>query len=307
GGKIPCVAALRDHWRWFISPECDACTRCFKGIAHVGKKALTEYKRYVINGHTALPEETPGPNPNHQFRVRVQEDHCDSWLNYIYHFLAEHRADIKAKRLSMTPGVKAATGQAHVEHVRSTFRGRAVCARLDRMCEESCRGQPHPEPRSNEDSLLTLYIDGMDQAKFRVPRNLEATKEFEKCWRPDLHVVCVLVPGLTEQYYIMNTDLAKDANMEATLVAHALDLCSEALWARGRRLPAHLQVFADNTTREARNQHFFMFLSSLVSKQIFRSAAIGSLQVGHTHNCVDRRFSVISTELARQEILETPE
>ena len=152
-----------------------------------------------------------------------------------------------------------------------------------------------------------MYIDGMDRAKFRVPRNLEATKEFEKCWRPDLHVVCVLVPGLIEQYFIMNTDLAKDSNMEATLCAHALDLCDELLGSRGCKLPAHLQIFADNTAREARNQHFFMWCSSLVSKDVFRSVAIGFLQVGHAHNQVDQRFSVVSTELARQDILETPE
>eukprot|EP00959_Pyramimonas_sp_CCMP1952_P272058 5688359-Pyramimonas_sp.AAC.1 len=96
----------------------------------------------------------------------------------------------------------------------------------------------------------------------------------------------------------MNTDLAKDAKMEATLCSHALDLCQELLGSRGCKLPADLQIFADNTAREARNQHFFMWCSSLVSKDTFRSVAIGFLQVGHARSQVDQRFSAVSTQLA---------
>ena len=95
--------------------------------------------------------------------------------------------------------------------------------------------------------------------------------------------------------------------MESTCLGHTLDVVAGLLFQRGRRMPANIHIQADNTAREARNQHLFMFASSLVSKHVFRSATVGFLVVGHTHNAVDQRFSVVSTELAKQDVLETPE
>ena len=39
-------------------------------------------------------------------RRKVQEEHADAWLSYIYHYLAEHRADIKVNSVDTTPGIK---------------------------------------------------------------------------------------------------------------------------------------------------------------------------------------------------------
>ena len=33
-----------------------------------------------------------------------------------------------------------------------------------------------------------IVIDGMDQAKFKCPRNLASSSQFSDCWRPSLHV-----------------------------------------------------------------------------------------------------------------------
>ena len=38
-----------------------------------------------------------------------------------------------------------------------------------------------------------LVIDGMDQAKFRCPRNLASSAEFESLWRPQLHVTGAII------------------------------------------------------------------------------------------------------------------
>ena len=145
------------------------------------------------------------------------------------------------------------------------------------------------------------------EAKFRCPRNLEATKEFSKCWRPHIHVVGVIVAGVVEAYFLLDPTLPSDSNMECTLIARAIQIAKELLASRGRPLPANLHVQADNTGREARNQSFMMFLASMIHKQVFRSVSLGFLPVGHTHIDIDQRFSIIATELAKQGVLQTPE
>ena len=33
-----------------------------------------------------------------------------------------------------------------------------------------------------------IVIDGMDQSKFKCPRNLASNSQFSECWRPSLHI-----------------------------------------------------------------------------------------------------------------------
>lgn len=61
------------------------------------------------------------------------------------------------------------------------------------LVEESCKVGCALEGR-----VLKIDIDGMDQAKFKVPRNLEATHSFAALWRPVLHVTCAIAHGLVE-------------------------------------------------------------------------------------------------------------
>ena len=74
-----------------------------------------------------------------------------------------------------------------------------------------------------------ITIDGMDQSKFRCPRNLASSSEFESCWRPQLHVVGAIYHGVCECYFIMGPDVAKDANMEATVCSRTLEIAQKAL------------------------------------------------------------------------------
>ena len=109
--------------------------------------------------------------------------------------------------------------------------------------------------RANGDGMgqmVKIAIDGMDQAKFKVPRNLKSSAEFSSLWRPSLHVVGCLAFGHVEAYYIMNSDQKKDANMEATVVSKVLDLINDKLVDSGHVMPRTLVVGADNTVREAK-------------------------------------------------------
>ena len=68
------------------------------------------------------------------------------------------------RRMSATKAVNAAPEHAHMEHIRAVFADRSACSRLDRLSIESCRSQPGMEAQSAEDTVLTISIDGMDQA-----------------------------------------------------------------------------------------------------------------------------------------------
>ena len=90
------------------------------------------------------------------------------------------------------------------------------------------------------------------------------------------------MPGLIECYYLLGADFKKDSNMEATLLTHTLDIAVEHLQRRGQKLPTHLHVQADKTSREMRTQITAKWGAVLVAKGLFRSVTFGYLPVGHT-------------------------
>lgn len=87
----------------------------------------------------------------------------------------------------------------------------------------------------------------------------------------------------------------------------ALQLVKEILKSKGLQCPIHLALQADNTCREQRNSWTMLFSSFLVGHGIVRTVDELFYRVGHTHNECDQRFSVITSLLAKQETLETPE
>ena len=158
-------------------------------------------------------------------------------------------------------------------------------------------------------SVMKIMIDGMDQAKFRCPRNLASSSAFSQVARPALHLTGVLAFGLLETFYILGPDTKKDANMNATCVAAVLDQCQIAVESMGadHALPRHLIVSADNTPREAKNQFFATFMAMLIANNQFDTIEVQYLQVGHTKSELDQRFSSLATILSKAPVLETPE
>lgn len=183
-----------------------------------------------------------------------------------------------------------------LQHVRSVLADRGVLARNERLSEESCRPVSFPEQQSPEDSLLTMEIDGMDQAqsskghqtprqkhdattgpksvgglvsflppssgnaegsqpasqasdsasllwvhrcplqaKFRVPRNTVAAKDMSALWRPELHTVLCLIPGLLELYFLLDPGLKKDSNMEVHGSAYSRGVTATPLLLNGEK------------------------------------------------------------------------
>ena len=192
-------------------------------------------------------------------------------------------------------------GRSKQEHIDEILADRAVTGRSIHIAEQDAR-KPNED---GHDKLMTITIDGMDQAKFKVPRNLSSSAEFESLWRPPLHVTGAIAHGHIEAYFILDTDVAKDSNMNATIMSRMMDLVKEKLG--DNALPRNLAVQADNTTRESKNQHFLLYLSALVAADKFDAADLQFLQCGHTHNEQDQRFSTVATSLSRAPVLEDPE
>ena len=181
---------------------------------------------------------------------------------------------------------------------------RAVNVRGNHSAEQAARTPNH----DGYGQMVKVTIDGMDQSKFRCPRNLASSAEFASLWRPQLHIVGTIVWGHLEVFYVMHPDQAKDANMECTVISRTLDLLANKFEesSPGCALPRTMVVAADNTTREAKNQIFATYCASLVTAQRFDAVEVQYLQTGHTHNEQDQRFSSVSTLLSRAPILEDP-
>lgn len=192
-------------------------------------------------------------------------------------------------------------GRRKQEHIDEILADRAVTGRSISISEHDAR-KPNED---GHDQLMTITIDGMDQAKFKVPRNLASSADFESLWRPPLHVTGAIAHGHLESYFILDTDVAKDSNMNATIMSRMMDLVKEKLGVHA--LPRNLAVQADNTTRESKNQHFLLYLSTLIAAEKFDAADLQFLQCGHTHNEQDQRFSTVATSLSRAPVLEDPE
>lgn len=188
-------------------------------------------------------------------------------------------------------------------HIDSVMADRNHSVRSNHISEEDAQSTA-PD---GAELVGKLVVDGMDQAKFRCPRNLASNAEFEGLWKPQLHVTGCIYHGVLEAFYIMSPDVAKDSNMESTVIHRTLDHVVEHQRNHGHPMPANLIVNADNTTREAKNQHFATSMAQLVATDKFQSLEVEFPKTGHTHNELDQRFSTLATTLKRAPVLETPE
>ena len=109
-----------------------------------------------------------------------------------------------------------------------------------------------------------------------------------------------------EAYFIMDSDLAKDSNMEISVHALMLDLVAPMIRDKGGAVPRTLINAIDNTAREGKNQFFMSYLNFLVASNKFEATETEYMKPGHSHNEQDQRFSTIATTLSSAPVLETP-
>ena len=84
---------------------------------------------------------------------------------------------------------------------------RAMDARYAKLSRESALGN------LVEGAVLSIAMDGMDQAKLKCPRNIVNTKELESLWRPVLHVTGVILEGVGEHFFVAEADCKNNSDM----------------------------------------------------------------------------------------------
>ena len=146
-------------------------------------------------------------------------------------------------------------------------------------------------------SALCIAVDGMDQAKFRVPRKLTITKAFERLLRPAMHVQGCWAHGAGYALAVADADMKKDSAGNVEVIARMID----SLFRRWKSLPLGLHLQQDNTSRECKNQKTLKFAIGLVAKGVFRWITLGFLITGHTHINLDGTYGQLTTKLSEVE------
>ena len=188
----------------------------------------------------------------------------------------------------------------YAQHLGEVFRDREVDQRLcvkAAICFGAARGIC-----SQEDSLLSITIDGMDAAKFRCPRNISAAKEFQSLWRPEMTLIGAILEGVQETYYLAEPDISKSADLHCSIIGNQLEIARAAFEARGKPFPRHLRLHTDNAAAEGKNQT----VAYLVHRGLFDSVVLTQFRVGHTHAKIDQRFSEVRGVLGQCTVLEEP-
>lgn len=130
-------------------------------------------------------------------------------------------------------------------------------------------------------SVLTCIQDGMDQAKFKMPRldpRLRHSKLVERLYRPQQHIVASWLHGHSLRFWVSGEELPKNSETSIEAMARALSECLNDV----QRLPLTLHCQHDSTYREAKNQYFCRFLLLMCALGVFRQCCISFLRTGHS-------------------------
>ena len=111
--------------------------------------------------------------------------------------------------------------EAHSQHVASVMDDRQADTIAEQMGWNST--VPGAKGYVYERSLLNWTQDGMDQAKFKVPRNFEMAKTLQDSWRPQISCHGVTVDGVGKFLFLADMDVGKGGDVQTTVTARALE------------------------------------------------------------------------------------
>lgn len=141
-------------------------------------------------------------------------------------------------------------------------------------------------------SILTVIMDGMDQAKLRVPRfgYRRITKTVDKIFRPALHLAGCWLHGFKLNLAVTDEDQKKNSETQMEILCRALsDLESTC-----KSMPLGLHLQQDNCYREGKNQFIVNFLLLLTVLGVYRWTSLGFLRTAHSHDDIDQCFGQIA-------------
>ncbi len=146
-------------------------------------------------------------------------------------------------------------------------------------------------------SQLALDVDGMDQAKFALPRRKVQTHEFAKIYRPRLHIQGAWIHGFGYWLAVLDADMKHDSANNAEVMSRAL----QSVYQCHQGLPLGLRIQQDNTCRECLNQKIFRWATKLVALGSFMWVTLSYFICGHTHGPLDGTYGAVAVRLAEYE------
>ena len=170
--------------------------------------------------------------------------------------------------------------------------------------------------------VLVIIIDDMDHSKFAWPRFgfRKQTHDLDNLTRPTVTFTGALAHGFGTYLYMAGPQVAGGSDYFLEILCQTLEFVflqtrrptdqeddEEEPSKPRKQLPSHLVVVADNTVKSAKNQFVLKFLALLVQRQLFKSATLFHLMVGHTHEDIDQLFALITALLQRKQTWETPD
>ena len=168
--------------------------------------------------------------------------------------------------------------QLHYHHVQ-----------ISRCLEESTRAQ---HPFTSPDSPLVMWIDGMDQSFWAVPRMKagRTPKCLDGMVRPRVKVVGCWSFHLGVHFYLAHDSDPKDSSLTVELLARTIENARTVSERLNKPMPRTVLIWADNTSRENKNNCCLTYLASLIGSDQFQLAGLLSHMMGHTHSVLDQLF-----------------
>ena len=157
---------------------------------------------------------------------------------------------------------------------------------------------------------VSLIMDGMDQAKTRLPHFPRNPKYMDDKQCIEYHLMGTLVfgYGLDGCYVDWNVkqQFPDDSNALLTSLERTLRRIQRARLDREEPLPEVLYLQLDNVSSN-KNHWLLAYCFWLVQQGIFQKVKISYLLVGHTHENIDQFFSRVSYGLRNEKAMTLPQ
>ena len=205
-----------------------------------------------------------------------------------------------ALRSNLTPAQRVEVMEQLSKHFLANWFDRAVDSNLtesSRTCRRMLDSGQYLMSLARNFSHWFMRCDGVDQAKFRVPRKASKTHAFDKLIRPALHVQGAWCEGFSYHLAVADADMKKDTNNNIEVIARLM----ESLYKSWGALPLAVSLIQDNTSRECKNQKIVKFAVRLVALDCTESFDLSYPEKGHTHGPLDGTFGQMCVKLSLEE------
>ena len=154
------------------------------------------------------------------------------------------------------------------------------------------------EAMNNYAQIGSIVMDGMDSAKTCLPSYADLQGELVGLYKNFLKVKLtgVMLHGYNLNVFATFPWIRCGANLCASTLMHTLVKWQEGLRMQGRELPRTLYLLVDGGSENV-NKTLFALYAWLVTFDIFEQIYVTRLPVGHTHNDLDQRWSIVAQRL----------